>query len=92
VPARLDRLRDRDRPARHVRVQAALVPALRQVECLPEVTTQRSGLNRIDIFNNDNFVQAGDFSDLFRRDAELADKILRGTKPGDIPSRAADEA
>ena len=26
-----------------------------------------------------------DFSELFRRDAELVDKILRGTKPGDIP-------
>jgi putative ABC transport system substrate-binding protein len=44
------------------------------------------------IFNTRDFVQAGalmsygpDYPNLFRRTAELVDKILRGTKPGDIP-------
>jgi putative tryptophan/tyrosine transport system substrate-binding protein len=44
------------------------------------------------IFNNREFVQAGglisygpNYSDLFRRAAELVDKLLRGTKPRDIP-------
>src|SRR5262245_46951479 len=44
------------------------------------------------IFNTRDFVQAGglmsygpDYPALFRRTAELVDKILRGTKPGDIP-------
>jgi putative ABC transport system substrate-binding protein len=44
------------------------------------------------IFNNRAFVEAGglmsygpNFLDLYRRAAELVDKVLRGTRPSDIP-------
>jgi putative ABC transport system substrate-binding protein len=44
------------------------------------------------IFSTQDFVRAGGFmsygpnySDLFRHSADYVDKILRGTKPGDLP-------
>ena len=56
------------------------------------VITLALGARLPTIFDNSEHVRAGgfmsygaNFPDLFRRAAELVDKILRGTKPGDIP-------
>ena len=56
------------------------------------VVTYALGARLPTIFGSRSYVQAGalmsygpNFSDLFRRAAGLVDKILRGTKPGDIP-------
>jgi putative ABC transport system substrate-binding protein len=59
---------------------------------LTRIITLALGARLPTIFNTREFVRAGglmsygpDYPDLFRRTAELVDKILRGTKPGDIP-------
>jgi putative ABC transport system substrate-binding protein len=56
------------------------------------ITTLAFGSRLPTIFPTRDFAQAGglvsygpSFPDLFRRAAEMIDKILRGTKPGDIP-------
>src|SRR5262249_26013027 len=58
----------------------------------PHIMAFSVGARLPTIFNARSFVEAGglmsygpNFSDQFRRAAELVDKILRGTKPGDIP-------
>jgi putative ABC transport system substrate-binding protein len=56
------------------------------------IQTLAMGVRLPTFFSARHFVQAGglmsygpNFPDLFRRAAEYVDKILRGTKPGDIP-------
>ncbi len=68
-------------------VVSALVVANRT-----RIITLALGARLPTIFNTREFVDAGglmsygpNYPDLFRRTAELVDKILRGTKPGDIP-------
>jgi putative ABC transport system substrate-binding protein len=65
----------------------------------PFVNTNRIGINTLalvarlpTIYAHRQYVDAGglmsygpNFADLFRRSAELVDKVLRGTKPADIP-------
>ncbi len=68
-------------------VTTALVGANRT-----RIATLATGAHLPTIFGGRGYVQAGglmsygpSFSSLFRRAAEMVDKILRGTKPGDIP-------
>ena len=68
-------------------VQDALVSANRT-----RIITLALGARLPTIFTTRDFVRAGafmsygpNFADQFRRSAELVDKILRGTKPADIP-------
>jgi putative ABC transport system substrate-binding protein len=56
------------------------------------IITLAQGARLPTIFAFREFVEAGglmsygaNFSDLYRRAADYVDKILRGTKPGDIP-------
>lgn len=58
----------------------------------PRIITLARGARLPTIFQQSDFVQAGglmsygpNIPDLFRRAAELVDRILRGAKPGDIP-------
>ena len=58
----------------------------------PRILTHARAARLPTIFQQSDFVQAGglmsygpNIPDLFRRAAELVDRILRGTNPGDIP-------
>ena len=69
----------------------SLLDALVAANCTP-IITLALGARLPTIFDTRDYVQAGglmsygpNFSDLFRRAAEFVDKILRGTKPADMP-------
>ena len=78
-----------------VKAQAdALYVAVDQliVANLADILTLAHGARLPTVFSTRDFVRAGGFmsygpnySDLFRRSADYVDKILRGTRPGDIP-------
>jgi putative tryptophan/tyrosine transport system substrate-binding protein len=78
-----------------VKAQAdALYVAVDQliVANLADILTLARGARLPTVFSTRDFVRAGGFmsygpnySDLFRRSADYVDKILRGTRPGDIP-------
>jgi len=60
---------------------------------LARILTLALGVRLPTVFSTRDFVQSGGFmsygpnySELLRRSADYVDKILRGTKPGDIPS------
>jgi putative tryptophan/tyrosine transport system substrate-binding protein len=59
---------------------------------LTHILTLALGARLPTMFSTRDFVKAGalisygpSYSDLFRHSADYVDKILRGTKPGDIP-------
>jgi putative ABC transport system substrate-binding protein len=78
-----------------VKIRAdALYVAIDQlmVANLTRILTLALGEGLPTVFSTRDFVRAGGFmsygpsySDMFRRSADYVDKILRGTKPGDIP-------
>jgi putative tryptophan/tyrosine transport system substrate-binding protein len=75
-----------------LRIQAETSPACRVDVARAIIIKLAVGAHLPMIFSNRDHVQAGalmsygaNFPDLFRRAAELVDKILRGAQPADLP-------
>src|SRR5262245_40750757 len=95
VPLVIQRAEDIAPAFERVKGQAgALYVAIDQlmVANLAHILTLARGARLPTAFSTRDFVRAGGFmsygpnySDLFRRSADYVDKILRGTRPGDIP-------